>query len=133
MNRMCRTTKLIMFAVLFTLVATISFAAGCDNTTFSGSKTSNDHQFLVDFDVLNTTVDSKMVLSAGDRVETAIDIIKGDVDIFVRKENGKTIYQGNKVETCDFILEITESGTYTFNVTGANAKGSVYFVKAEKE
>ncbi len=55
------------------------------------------------------------------------------MDVFVRNQNGKTIYQGNKVETCEFILEITEAGTYTFTVTGANAKGSVHFVKSENK
>lgn len=119
----------ILSALLFLLLIAGS-AAGCaDKVTFSGSKTGNDHQFLVDFDVLNTTVNSEMDLSEGDKVETTIKIIKGDVDIIVRSENGKTIYKGNKVETCEFILEITEAGTYTFTVTGANARGSVFFIK----
>lgn len=44
-------------------------AAGCaEKTTFSGSRASNDRQFLVDFDVLNTTVDGKMHLSEGEEV-----------------------------------------------------------------
>jgi hypothetical protein len=105
--------------------------AGCNNnSTFSGSKTSNENQFLVDFDVLNSTVDGSIPLSEGETIDTAINIKKGDVDIIVTNENGTIAYQGNDVETSDFILEIEEAGTYTFSITGTKAKGSVYFVKS---
>ncbi len=104
---------------------------GCDNNqTFSGSKTSNDNQFLVDFDVLNSTVNSKMLLSKGEKIETTIEIIKGVLDIIVKNENDTIAYQGNDVESCKFIIEIEEKGTYTFYVTGYKAKGSVYFIKS---
>jgi hypothetical protein len=104
--------------------------SGCSNAEFSGSKTGNDSQFLVDFDVLNTTVNHEMHLSAGEKIETAIKIKKGDVDIAVKNENGTVAYQGNDVESNTFYLEITETGTYTFYVTVAKAEGSVHFVKS---
>jgi len=104
---------------------------GCDNNqTFSGSRTSNDNQFLVDFDVLNSTVNSKMPLSKGEKIETTIVLLKGVLDIIVKSENDTIAYQGNDVESCKFIIEIEEKGTYTFYVTGYKAKGSVYFIKS---
>jgi D-alanyl-D-alanine carboxypeptidase len=112
------------------LSALIICIAGCDNnSTFSGSKTSNDNQFLVDFDVMNSTVNGNMLLSEGETVETTFDIKKGDVDIIVVNENGTIAYQGNDVETCNFMIEIKEAGTYTFYITGFKAEGSVYFIK----
>lgn len=105
---------------------------GCNNTssTFSGSKTGNDIQFMVDFDVLNSTVNNDMSLSDGDNIDTTIDIEKGQVDILVENENGTIIYQGDDVENGNFILGITESGNYTFYVTGYKAKGSVHFIRS---
>ncbi|MFA5528391.1 MAG: hypothetical protein WC996_07210 [Peptostreptococcales bacterium] len=112
--------------------ALIICITGCNNNQiFSGSKTCNDNQFLVDFDVLNSTVSSKMFLLQGEKIETTIDIKKGDLDIIVENENGKIAYQGNDVESCKFIIEIKEAGTHTFCITGAKKpKGSVYFNKS---
>ncbi|HCS74360.1 MAG TPA: hypothetical protein DIW17_10860, partial [Clostridiales bacterium] len=73
--------------------ALIICISGCDNNrTFSGSKTSNDNQFLMDFDVLNSTVNSKMFLSRGEKIETTIEIKKGVLDIIVKNENGTIAY-----------------------------------------
>lgn len=100
-----------------------------NNQVFSGSKTSNDNQFLLDFDILNSTISSTMPLLEGEMVETSINIKKGDVDIFVENENGISAYRGNDVETSKFIIGIKETGTYTFSVKGSKAEGSVYFIK----
>ncbi|MDD4494692.1 MAG: hypothetical protein PHV32_10180 [Eubacteriales bacterium] len=119
-----------MKKLLIVLFALIIFAAGCAySVTFSGSKTGNNKQFLVGFDVLNTTVDSKMQLTEGDKIKTAIDIKKGDVDIIVKNEKGTIAYQGNDVASCGFTIEIEETGTYTFYIKGSKAKGRVYFTK----
>lgn len=105
--------------------------AGCDNNSaFSGSKTCNDSQFLVDFDAMNSTVNGNMPLSEGETVKTTIDIKKGDVDIIVVNENHTIAYQGNDVESCNFNIEIEEAGTYTVYITGFKAEGSVYFRKS---
>jgi len=114
------------------LIALVSCAIGCksDDSTFSGSKTGNDNQFLVDFDALNSTLSHTMPLLEGDRIETTINIEKGDVDILVQSASGRVIYQGNDVETCSFVLEVQEADTYTFSITGSKAEGSVHFVKA---
>jgi uncharacterized membrane protein YhfC len=116
----------LLVMILFALIIIVT---GCTKDTFSGSKTGNDHQFLVDFDVLNTTVDSKMPLLEGDRIGTTIDIQKGKVDIVVENEDGEFAYRGHEVESGRFTIEIQEAGTYHFVVTGTKAKGSVHFMK----
>lgn len=120
--------KLILYILLY--INIISMAGCTNNSRFSGSKTSNENQFLVDFGLLNTTVNSKMFLSEGETIEATIDVQKGDVDIIVKNENGTIAYQGNDEETCKYIIKIEEEGTYTFYVSGAKAKGSVYFIKS---
>lgn len=43
---------------------------GCENNQiFSRSKTSNDNQFLLDFDIMNTTVSRSMPLSGEEKVD----------------------------------------------------------------
>jgi len=123
--------KFRLISLIIISSALIICIPGCDNNqTFSGSRTSNDNQFLVDFDVLNSTVNSKMPLSKGEKIETTIVLLKGVLDIIVKSENDTIAYQGNDVESCKFIIEIEEKGTYTFYVTGYKAKGSVYFIKS---
>lgn len=123
--------KFRLISLIIISSALIICIPGCDNNqTFSGSRTSNDNQFLVDFDVLNSTVNSKMPLSKGEKIETTIVLLKGVLDIIVKSENDTIAYQGNDVESCKFIIEIEEKGTYTFYVTGYKAKGSVCFIKS---
>ncbi len=127
----CRLSRMVLSVGL---IAFICFAVGCDNTArFSGSKTGNEHQFLVDFDVLNTTVSGKMSLSEGDAIATTICVENGRVDVIVRKTDGTVAYQGNDAKTCEFLIEIEEGGTYTFDVTGFQAEGNVHFVKQTRE
>lgn len=118
---------IVLFVLMIFLFAL--FLVGCEETTFSGSKTNNDNQYLVDFDVLNTTLDGTMPLLKDDVVVTSIEIIKGNVDIIVVNEYGTIAYEGNDIKTCDLIIGIDESGTYAFRITGYKAKGSVYFEK----
>lgn len=125
-----------LFLSIVVLSALSIFTVGCTNNSgqiFSGSKTGNGNQFLADFDILNTTITGNMPLLAGDSIAAAIDIKKGAVDIKVVNENGSIVYQGNNVPTGNFTIVIKEAGTYSFNITGFNAKGSVHFEKVYEQ
>jgi hypothetical protein len=122
--------KLKLILPIIILSVLIIYIVICDNNSkFSGSKTSNSNHFLVDFDIMNSTVNGNMLLSEGETVETTVNIKKGNVNITVENENGTIAYQGKNVENRKFIIEINETGTYTFYITGFKAKGSVYFIK----
>jgi hypothetical protein len=106
---------------------------GCGgDAVFSGSKTGNENQFLVDFDYLNTTVESKMPLAEGEAIETFIEIENGEVGILVKNESGEVAYRGDDLEKCsyNFTIIIEDEGIYTFSITGFKAEGNVYFVKS---
>ncbi len=104
---------------------------GCygHESVFSGSKTGNDNQFLVDFDILNTTVCSTMPLAKGDSVEVTVDITKGAIDIAVENEQKAVIYHNSDMLQGKFTIDIAETDTYTINLTGYQAQGSVHFNK----
>ena len=129
MKKICTTItfKNILFILLPVLIFIISGCSG--NAAFSGSKTLNDNRFLVDFDVLNTTVSGKMFLYEGEAVKTIVDINKGEVDIVVKNENNRVAYRSDNAGCDTFIIKIEESGTYSFFVTGVKAQGSIYFIK----
>lgn len=104
---------------------------GCDDATFSGSKTNNDNQYLVDFDILNTTLYGSMPLFEGDIIKISVKIKKGKVGIIVNNENGTVAYEENDAETCILMIEVKQSGTYKIHINGYKAKGSVYIEKCE--
>ncbi|MDO5521264.1 MAG: hypothetical protein Q4G58_12295 [bacterium] len=122
-------TRIILCIVL--LISTVSFIDCSQQSSFSGDSTGNDHQFLLDFSILNTTESNQMYLQKGEQINTSIEITKGTVDIIVKDEAGKVAYEGNNVNTSNFTIGIDETGKYTFDVTGKNAKGSVHFEKGE--
>jgi len=127
--------KVRKISLIIISIALIIGFTGCavSNSKFSGSKTGNDNQFLVDFDVLNSTVNNDMPLSDGETIEATVDVKKGDVDILVENENGTIVYQGNNVVSGNFTINIDETGDYTFYVIGSKAKGSVYFIKSSSD
>lgn len=105
--------------------------SGCTGKVlFSGSKIIGGDQIKVDFETLNTTVCGAMPLKTGERVNTFIAADKGIVDIQVNDATGVTVYRGNNMESCSFVIEIRNDGNYTFSVSGENAVGSVAFIKA---
>lgn len=129
---MKRVFKKIMNIVLSAVLITLAmYEAGCtEKIDFSGSKTGSDVQFLADFDVLNTTINSKMPLSEGDEIKVSAEIKKGNAEILVKNDNGKVAYEADNIRSFNYAFEIMESGTYTFFITGRKAKGNVYFIKS---
>lgn len=129
MKKVCKAImfKNILFIVLLALIFIIS---GCSNNSiFSGSKMLNDNQFLVDFDILNTTVSGKIYLTKGEAIKTIIDIKKGDAGIVIKNENNRVVYHSDNTGCSNFIIKIEETGAYNFHVTGFIAQGSIYFIK----
>jgi hypothetical protein len=121
--------KFILLIII--LCVLIIYIVNCNNnSTFSGSKTNNSNNFLVDFDIMNSTVKGNMLLLEGEIVETTVNIKKGNVNIIVSNENNTIAYQNTDVKSSNFLIKINETGTYTFYITGIKAKGSVYFVKS---
>jgi hypothetical protein len=123
--------KKLNFLLLTGMMAAL-LLCGCQKPTFDGSRTGNDTQFIMKYSVMNKTETHEMKLAKGDKVDVVIEDISGRLDITVADEKGKEIYRGNDASSGSFSLEIQETGTYKFTVTGDNAKGSVSFKVAGK-
>lgn len=113
--------------IVCTLVFLISLTA-C-GTKFDGSRTGNDSEFIMEYSVLNTTDAQDLIIEAGDTISAKIVVDKGSLSIKIQKDGEEPIYESNGISTSNkFDVEIDESGTYTVEVTGKKAKGSVSFI-----
>ncbi|SCJ12104.1 Uncharacterised protein [uncultured Ruminococcus sp.] len=113
--------------IVCTLVFLISLTA-C-GTEFDGSRTGNDSEFIMEYSVLNTTDAQDLTIEAGDTISAKIVVDKGSLSIKIQKDGEEPIYESNEISTSnEFDVEIDESGTYTVEVTGKKAKGSVSFI-----
>ena len=113
--------------IVCTLVFLISLTA-C-GTEFDGSRTGNDSEFIMEYSVLNTTDAQDLTIEDGDTISAKIVVDKGSLSIKIQKDGEEPIYESNEISTSnEFDVEIDESGTYTVEVTGKKAKGSVSFI-----
>ena len=113
--------------IVCTLVFLISLTA-C-GTEFDGSRTGNDSEFIMEYSVLNTTYEQYLTIEDGDTIIAKIVVDKGSLSIKIQKDGEEPIYESNEISTSnEFDVEIDESGTYTVEVTGKKAKGSVSFI-----
>ncbi|MGL6173523.1 MAG: hypothetical protein ACRC1P_02835 [Cellulosilyticaceae bacterium] len=106
---------------------------GCATVGFNGSRSGNENQFIIEYDMFNG-MDSQ-VLSINQGEQMAINIVTnaGEVEVEVKKDNEEAIYTGTHRSNMSFTLGIDKSGSYRCTVTGRKAKGSVSFIKEEIE
>lgn len=99
---------------------------------YNGSRMLEETRFTLDFTEMNGTQFHTMTLEKGDELHCAWNIESGTVDLLFTAENGEKLYQGNKVDQADFQLVIPETGSYTFTVTGSEAKGFIDIQKIDE-
>ncbi len=98
-------------------------------TYFNGSRTGNDSQLIMSYQVFNTTDSQKLTVTEGDIIHAEIIVKRGSLSFKIQKDGDLTpVYEGKDISFSDeFDIEIEESGTYIVTVTGKNTKGSVHF------
>ncbi len=119
-----------MKRILLTVCTLISILAltAC-GTRFDGSRIGNDSEFIMEYSVLNTTDTQDLTVESGDTIIAKIVVDKGSLSIKIQKDGEEPIYENNGIlASNEFDVEIDESGTYTVEVTGKKAKGSVSFI-----
>lgn len=108
----------------FLLVLSLT-ACGAD---FDGSRTGNNHEFVMDYRIFNKTDTQDLIVEKGDTIHTEIIVEGGSLSFKIQKDGEVPVYEGKDVSFSDeFDIDIGESGTYTVSVTGEKASGSVSF------
>ena len=123
--------KRISLLAIFVLVGVL-ILAGCQEQIFDGSVTGNETQFILDFNVLNTTKTHEMKLEEGTNIYVSIEKKSGNIAISITDSDGKVIYKSDSADSWDFVVTTTKVDTYKFTVTGTDAKGSVSFKTIEE-
>lgn len=123
---MRKSTLLFIISLLEIMILT-----SCRNQTFDGSRTSNDKQFILSYSVLSKTISHEMDLVKGTKVDINIEDKAGRVDILITNNNNLDINKDVSASSGDYVLEIPESDTYKFFVTGNKAKGGISFKVVE--
>ncbi len=118
--------------LLLIIIILFTFFTGCDESTFDGTRTSNDSQFIVDYSLLNDTKTHEMSIEKDALIDVKIESESGRVDIIIADIEGNVIYKGNDADSGQFNITIPITNIYKFSVTGSNAKGSISFEVVEK-
>lgn len=96
--------------------------------SFSGSRTGNDSEFVMEYSIFNTSDAQDLRAEAGDTIHAELTVEGGSLTVQIQKDGEEPVYEGEGIVASEeFDVEITEAGTYTVRVTGERAKGSVRF------
>ncbi len=119
--------------LIVSMLAITIFLSGC-GTDFDGSRIGNDNEFIMQYSVLNTTDMQELTVETGDTIHVNLVVKKGSLSIKIQKDGEEPIYEDNGISASnEFDVEIDESGTYTVEVTGKKAKGSVSFIVEDNQ
>ena len=121
-------------AWIYMLAAMLFLLTGCGTgSVFDGSRGSDASGFRMEYSMLNQEESADLNLTEGDRLQVFLSHAEGTVDVTVGMEGQEPIYRGNGQQNAEFILEITETGTYRISVSGRHAKGKVSFIRTGRE
>ncbi len=119
--------------LIVSMLAITIFLSAC-GTDFDGSRIGNDNEFIMQYSVLNTTDMQELTVETGDTIHVNLVVKKGSLSIKIQKDGEEPIYEDNGISASnEFDVEIDESGTYTVEVTGKKAKGSVSFIVEDNQ
>lgn len=106
------------------------FSTACAGTKFDGSRNGNDSQFVMEYNIFNTSDSQDMTLESGDTISVEIVVDHGELSIRIQKDSDAPVFESTGITASNhFNVEIEESGVYTITVTGEKTKGSVSFVR----
>lgn len=103
-----------------------------DPVEFQGTESSNNSQYILDFDILNVTKSHDILLFEGDVVDVKIIKEDGEFDVSLQDSGNNYIYKGDNASSSEFSLNISSTDTYHIKVTGREAHGYVSFIIREK-
>ena len=121
-------------ACVCALAAMLFLLTGCGTgSVFDGSRVSDASGFRMEYSILNREESADLNLTEGDRLQVLLSHTEGTVDVTVRPEGKEPVYRGSGQQNADFVLEISETGSYHISVTGHQARGRVSFTRISGE
>ena len=112
------------------LAAMLFLLTGCGTgSVFDGSRAADASGFRMEYSMLNREESADLTLREGDCLRVSLSHTDGSVNVTVGMEGQELIYRGNGQQNANFVLGISETGTYHISVSGYQAKGNVSFTR----
>lgn len=92
---------------------------------FNGSVSSNQRELDMDYSILNGTFSHTLELTAGDMLHLELSVDTGTLGVIIQLEGERPIFQNDNLETSQFDLQISQSGSYQVIVTAIKTEGSL--------
>ena len=124
---MTKRNKTVLIALPLLTLAGVAIFLFCYNQEgFTGSRTKNPDEYLLDIEKMNGTDLHTLELREGDVLQIEFETEKGELYMEIKSPDGTAVYRGNGKETTDFTVNIRESGVYTIVVEARRAKGTIH-------
>ena len=121
-----------LIALPLLILAGVAVFLLCTNQEgFTGSRTKNPDEYLLDIEKMNGTDLHTLELQEGDVLQIEFETEKGELYMEIKAPDGTAIYRGNGKETTEFAVNIRESGVYTVVVEARHAKGTIDIQREE--
>src|SRR5574344_908691 len=101
--------KKIILIIVFVLCMT-----ACTTKKFDGNKIKNDNSYILDYNILNDTLEEDWYLEKGTIIDSNINTTRGTVNIYItNNDTNEYIFESNeKGETTPFSITIRQTETY---------------------
>ena len=96
---------------------------------YEGSLIPSEDGLVMEYDAFSGIQSHRLELAAGDTIDAEIVSRRGSVGVEIAEADGGVVYQGARLPSGSFSVEIPEDGTYLLSVTGANAAGSTRLLR----
>ena len=124
---MTKRNKTVLIALPLLILAGVAVFLLCTNQEgFTGSRTKNPDEYVLDIEKMNGTDLHTLELHEGDALQIQFETEKGDLYMEIKAPDGTAVYRGNGKETTAFTVIIRESGVYTIVVEARHAKGTIH-------
>ena len=124
---MTKRNKTVLIALPLLILAGVAVFLLCTNQEgFTGSRTKNPDEYLLDIEKMNGTDLHTLELREGDVLHVHFKTEKGSLFMEIKASDGTAVYRGNGKESTEFTLNIRESGVNTIVVEARRAKGTIH-------
>lgn len=104
----------------------------CGSNCFDGSRTAEAGSYRLDIARMTGIDRFTMELSAGDTLAVQFETVKGSIYMEIREPDETILYSGNGKGVSEFIVTVSESGTYSIHVEAHHAKGTVHIQQTDE-
>lgn len=117
---------------IFTVLILVIFAISvCGCTVSSGvslnmTEKNSSHQMKASYSKYSGYKKTFITVKSGETKKVNVSVVtkKGDISLKITNDDGKVFYEGDKMNTSDFIVNLDEAGKYTIKVEAEKHSGS---------